>query len=150
MSTHDHVRIVKRYSVGDTFSNHLHVSARAGRKTKRIIAALVKSGMLVVAPDTQVKHEVIDFSKKDLLMAIMSGNSGIRQQLGAGGETLLVGFDVYSELNRILSQEPYRVLAFEYQYQRSTDMKIMGLTVKLVPTMKGWLVLPPEKACTYV
>jgi hypothetical protein len=150
MSTSDHVRIVKRYTVGDTFANQLTVSPRAGRKTKRIVAALVKNNMLLCGADTTVKHEVLDFSKKDLLMAIMSANSGIRQQLGAGGETLLVGFDVYAELNHILSSDPYRVLAFEGAYHRSSDLKIVGLTVKLVPTMSGWLVLPPESSEVYV
>lgn len=150
MSNFDHVEFVRYETPGNPFTNNLKVSKKAGRKTKRIIAALVKNNMLLADPDTAVRVQRIAFSKSDLLTAIMSANNGIRQQLGEGGETLLVGFDVYSELNRILTQEPYRVLAFESQYRRASDLKIVGLTVKLVPTMTGWLVLPPEKVCTYV
>lgn len=118
--------------VADTY-----VARQPGRKTRRVLAAMLKRGSLVPATTTRTEYKRITIDSNRVLQLIIDQGHEVMRRLGRGGETVLIGgqqwLDLTGECNPALI-----ALSIEYGSQN----RVLGMTVKVIPWMDGVLVLP--------
>jgi len=118
--------------VADTYT-----AKRPGRKTSRVLAAMLKRGSIVqgTAVRTEYKRVVIDSDR--VLRRIIAQGAEVTRLLGRGGETVLIG---RKQLVQLVGEVEPMLMSINVEYA-SRD-SILGMTVKVIPWMDGVLVLP--------
>jgi hypothetical protein len=85
--------------------------------------------------ETVTKH-VID--PDNFMEKLYKQRSAIFDMLGKEGQTLLIGAEDFSEM----MSSPEIGHQFEFRSEYTSDRKLMGLNVKIIPWMRGLLVMP--------
>ena len=114
-----------------------YVAKKPGRKTSRVLAAMLKRGSIAPAQIERTEYRRIAVDHKRVLDLIIAQADNAHDLLGRGGETVLIGHDQWVSL--VGETAPMLThLNIEYGYSN----RILGMTVKVIPWMSGVLVLP--------
>lgn len=114
-----------------------YVAKKPGRKTRRVLAAMLKRGSIAQAQIERTEYRRIAVDHKRVLDLITAQVDNIHTLLGRGGETVLIGYDQWASL---FGEMQPRLMSLDVNYAHSN--RVLGMTVKVIPWMSGVLVLP--------
>lgn len=92
-------------------------------------------------PTTKVTRHTIE--AQSFMERIFKQRASIANYLNREGQTLLIGAQDYEEL--MMCPALYRQFDFRAEFfrgERGRDPQLMGLTVKVIPWMRGMVVMP--------
>ena len=114
-----------------------YVAKKPGRKTRRVLAAMLKRGSIAQAQVERTEYRRIEVDHKRVLDLIMAQVHNAHTLLGRGGETVLIGYDQWAGL---VGEAPMSLVSLHIEYGHPN--RVLGMTVKVIPWMSGVLVLP--------
>ena len=121
-------------------SGKLEVAPVVGRKSRTLLDKLLRLGVLRRAKEPRLEDRV--FESTDVVEQLLKSRE-VCEQLGEGGEVVLIGGKQFRELSNVMLSRPLTFTA-EYPCFRSPRQRplIMGMRVVVVPWMNGIVVLP--------
>ena len=114
-----------------------YVAKKPGRKTRRVLAAMLKRGSIAQAQVERTEYRRTEVDQKRVLDLIMAQVHNAHALLGRGGETVLMGHDQWASL---VGEAATSLVSLHIEYGHSN--RVLGMTVKVIPWMSGVLVLP--------
>lgn len=87
--------------------------------------------------ETLVRKHVVDSDK--VLNLILKQDYSLKHRFNRSGQTLLIGTEDYFNL---IGEVVIPNAQFQFNGDLNTELKVFGLTIKVIPWMRGILVMP--------